>query len=105
MENAGCSSLKEIVSAEILDSNSRIYKDLFKELQKLDLVTGWTPRNPILIRHSKTDTYVTYACMESAMNSFSGNPNVKFDPIESGKHNEDGVKFYMNIFFNLYPLD
>ena len=105
LENAGCSSLKEIVSAEILDSNSRIYKDLFKELQKLDLVTGWTPRNPILIRHSKTDTYVTYACMESAMNSFSGNPNVKFDPIESGKHNEDGVKFYMNIFFNLYPLD
>ena len=105
LKEAGCSSLKEIVSAEILDSNSQIYKDLFKELEKLDLVSGWTPRNPILIRHSKTDTYVTYACMESAMQSFSGNPNVIFDPIKSAAHQEDGVKFYLNIFFDLYPLD
>ena len=105
LEKAGCSTLKEIVSAELLDRDSRIFKDLLKELQKLDLVTGWTPRNPILIRHSKTDTYVTYACMESAMNSFSGNPNVTFDPIKSGKHSEDGVQFYLKIFFDLYPLD
>ena len=104
---AGCSSLKGILSTELLDRNSDISKAVFKELEKLDLTSGWTPQTPILVSHSKTDTYVPYACMESVIANLydKNNPNVDVEIIESGAHVEQGAKFYVKLFYNLYPLD
>lgn len=104
MQQAGCTSISTILSPELLDRDSQLNKDILRELEKLDLTTGWTPRSPILIQHSRTDTFVPFACMESAMANLSGYPNVTFEVVDQNDHQGDGIRFYINIAFN-YPID
>ena len=100
-----CITIEDILSAQVLDRASQINKAVFKEIKELDLAEGWTPKLPILVRHSKTDTYVPFVCMEHVMNEWTDNPNVVFEIIESGQHTEDGINFYLNLAFNKYPLE
>ena len=105
LHETGCESLETIFSPQFLDHNSQIKKDIFIEIAKLDITDGWTPRIPILVRHSKTDTYVPFVCMERVMDLWADNPNFTYDIIESAEHKKDGSSFYKNVIFNNYPLD
>ncbi len=105
LREAGCSSLQDILSAGMLDRDSQVHKDVLKETEKLDLTTGWTPRTPILVHHSRTDTYVPFACMESVISRLSDNPNVTVNINDAAQHNEDGTRFYIDLIFNLFPMD
>lgn len=105
LHDINCITIEDILSAQLLDSASQINKAIFKEIEKLDQTEGWTPKLPILVRHSKTDTFVPFVCMEHVMDEWADNPNVTFEIIESGTHKEDGINFYMNLVFNRYPLE
>ena len=105
LQKIECSSLETIFSPQFLDYSSQLNKDIFKEIAKLDIINGWNPRIPILVRHSKTDTYVPFVCMERVMDLWADNPNFTYDIIESAEHKKDGSSFYKNVIFNNYPLD
>jgi len=105
LSDDNCTSIADILSADAIDMNSQLSKAIFKAIGKLDLTADWTPRIPILVRHSKADAYVPFICMESVMANWADNPNVTFEVIETGTHIDDGNKFYINVLFNRYPLD
>jgi hypothetical protein len=105
LQETGCVSLETIFSPQFLDHNSQINKDIFIEIAKLDIPDGWSPRIPIMVRHSKTDTYVPFVCMEGIMDIWADNPNLTYDIIESAEHKIDGSNFYKKIIFGNYPLD
>ena len=105
LRSNNCATIKGILSEQMLDRNSQINKDIFKEIEKLDLTVGWTPRIPILVRHSRTDTYVPFVCMQSVIDNLSDNPNVTCEIIESANHQDDGINFFMNLAFDRYSLE
>lgn len=105
LRSNNCSTIKGILSEQMLDRNSQLNKDIFKEIEKLNLTVGWTPRTPILIRHSRTDTYVPFVCMESVIANLSDNPNVTCEIIESASHQDDGINFFMNLIYGRYSLE
>lgn len=100
-----CNTIQDILSAQALDKDSQVNKAIFKSVKNLDLPAGWIPKLPILVRHSKTDTYVPFVCMEHVMDLWADKTNIVYETIESGQHTDDGITFYMNLAFNKYPLD
>lgn len=104
MEKAGCTTLNTILSAQIFDQESDVYKAVINEVNKLDLTVGWTPKLPIYFRHSKEDTYVPIACLESVLTNMADNPNITYDINEHGTHQENGLNFYINLLYGLKDL-
>ena len=105
LRSNNCSTIRGILSEQMLDRNSQLNRDIFQEIENLDLTVGWTPRTPILVRHSRTDTYVPFACMESVIANLSDNPVVTCEIIESADHNDDGINFFLNLAFDKYSLE
>jgi len=105
LRDNNCNTIEDILSTQALDRNSQINKAIINAVKDLDLTAGWTPKLPILVRHSRTDTYVPFVCMEHVMDTWPDSPNIVYEIIESGQHAEDGVNFYLNLAFNKYPLD
>lgn len=105
LKDINCNTITDILSAQTLDRNSHVNKVVFQEIQRLDLTSGWTPELPILVRHSRTDTYVPFVCMEHVMDTWPESPGIVYEIIESGEHSEDGTSFYLNLISNKYPLD
>lgn len=105
MNLAGFTTLKKILSENLFDSESQIYKDILRQLDELDLTTGWTPTIPIVLRHSREDTYVPIECLESFKEKMSGNPNITYDIRDSGGHVSDGHDFYMRVLTGYYSLE
>lgn len=50
--------LESILSKEMLDTDSQIYKDLITCLKKQELTSAWTPRTKIKLRYSENDEVV-----------------------------------------------
>ena len=92
--NSGFNTPKAILSADILQNNTQLAVDFRRELEKLNLTTGWTPTIPISFYHSKVDEVVPIECLESVKTNLKGNPNVTINVFETGSHDEAGVEFY-----------
>ena len=102
MRKAGCSSLRNIFSEQVMDQESDVFRDVLKETRKLDLTIGWNPEIPILFHHSKKDETVPYVCLERVQENMSGNPNITYDIAESGSHADDARQFYTYLIFRRY---
>ena len=57
-----------------------------------NLLTGWTPRHPIVFFHSTEDEVVPYANTQAAMSYFPASLTTLHE--QTGNHSEVGVKFY-----------
>ena len=60
--------------------------------QENDLLTGWTPRHPIVFFHSTEDEVVPYANTQAAMAAFPAELTTLHN--QTGDHSSVGVKFY-----------
>ena len=52
--------IENILSAEVLDETSEIYKDFISCLKEQDLTSGWTPKTKSYVYYSKKDEVVPY---------------------------------------------
>ena len=102
LSRSGCTSLRDILTPQVLNQESEVYRDIIDEIKKLDLTTEWSPSIPILFRHSKADTYVPIECMESVQANMHDNPNITYQTIESGSHFEEGIRFYISFLAGAY---
>ena len=62
--------LERILSAEVLDTTTQIYKDFMECLLEQDLTTGWTPHQKAHIYYSKKDEVVPYVNSQKLMQLF-----------------------------------
>jgi len=53
-------SVNDILSEEIMDRNSGIFKAFYRCLEMNDLTTGWTPSHPVKLYYSETDSVVPF---------------------------------------------
>ena len=53
-------SVHDILSEEIMDRNSEIFKAFYRCLEMNDLTTGWTPSHPVKLYYSETDSVVPF---------------------------------------------
>lgn len=53
-------SVNDILSEEIMDRNSEIFKAFYRCLEMNDLTTGWTPSHPVKLYYSETDSVVPF---------------------------------------------
>lgn len=102
---AGCATLKDQLSEDLLNPESDIFKAFRREIQKLDLTKGWSPSIPILFCHSTKDSVVPIECLESIKQNMKDNPNITYHILTSGDHWLVGIEFYKNLFLGQYSLD
>lgn len=62
--------LDSLLSADMLNTNSQIYKDLMSCLKKQDLTSAWTPRTKTKLRYTQNDEVVPYANTEKLIKLF-----------------------------------
>jgi hypothetical protein len=94
--------LTDILSPEVLDTNSEIYKALFQCLDKNNLTKGWTPKHKIKLYHGKADEIVPYANSEAVRDAFPD--MVEFSTSMSGTDGHIGtcVKWLGQIMLNIW---
>lgn len=94
--------LTDILSPEVLDTESEIYKALFMCLEKNDLTKGWTPVHKIKLYHGKADEIVPYANSEAVKEAFPD--MVEFSTSMSGTDGHVGtcVKWLGQIMLNAW---
>ena len=64
--------LSDILSDEVQDENSEMYKALFKCLDDNNLTKGWTPTHTIKLYHGEGDDIVPYANAKAVVDAFPG---------------------------------
>ena len=75
--------LSDILSPEIMDPESAIYKALLKCLEINDLTVGWTPSHPIKLYHSSADVVVPYENSLAVKEAFGTNVTITRDIMNS----------------------
>lgn len=83
-QTPGLVSIKDILSADALNKDSEMRKALFACLKNNDLTTGWQPKHPIKLYHSKNDKVVPYINAQEATSLSS--KNVTLRTVEDGGH-------------------
>lgn len=77
--------LADILSSEVLDKDSNLYKVFMTCLDKNDLTAGWTPKHKIEIYASEGDEVIPYASAEAVVEAFGDKVSL-FGPTESMDH-------------------
>lgn len=105
LENAGCITLETLLSHELIDPKSDMHAALMRELDKLDLTSGWFPSIPVLFYHSRSDMTVPIECIESVMTRMKDNPDIEYVLVDSYNHTQAGKSFYTNLIYGLFKLN
>lgn len=92
IEAMGGSNIRDIMSADAQDQNSRIRKALDKAMEANNLTVNWKPKHPVVFYHSKADKIVPFLNMERAVSGI-GNNNVYWTTQDNMGHVEYGVYF------------
>lgn len=94
--------ITDILSPEVLDTNSDIYKALFECLKKNDLTQGWTPVHKIKLYHGKSDELVPYANSEAVRDAFPGMVDLSTSMSGTDGHVGTCVKWLGQIMLNIW---
>lgn len=94
--------LTDILSPEVLDTNSEIYKALFECLEKNNLTKGWTPVHKIKLYHGKTDEIVPYANSEAVKEAFPDMVQLSTSGLGTDGHIGTCVKWLGQIMVNMW---
>jgi hypothetical protein len=86
----------------VLDTNSDIYKALFKCLQKNDLTTGWTPTHKIKLYHGEADEIVPYANSKAVADAFPEMATLSTSGWGTGGHLGTCIKWLGQVMINVW---
>lgn len=79
--------LSDFLSAQALNLESPMMRDLFICFERNELTKGWTPKHPIKIYHSKEDNVVPYQNAEAVKTAFGSSATLQFAP-ENSTHTQ-----------------
>ena len=91
--------LSDILSKEVMDEDSEMYKVLMNCLDDNDLTKGWQPTHRIKLYHGKGDEIVPYANAEAVVNAFPDKTSM-FNSIGSDGHIGTCMKWLGTVLIN-----
>lgn len=94
--------LTDFLNPAVLDTNSDIYKALFKCLQKNDLTTGWTPTHKIKLYHGEADEIVPYANSQAVADAFPEMATLSTSGWGTGGHLGTCIKWLGQVMVNVW---
>lgn len=98
---AGQVALSDILSEEILDRNSEVFKALYQCLQANDLTVGWAPVRPIRLYYSTADTTVPYENAIAVSEAF-GDDDVTLEKGMGVNHTMCCALWMLNVLMESY---
>jgi len=100
-QNLG-TKLADIMSKDMLDSESDLYKTFSNAISGENLLADWTPKGQIYFYHHKNDDCVPAYCTELAEQAFSGSIGLTFKYDEAATqttqvHGEAAASFFTSV--------
>ena len=94
--------INEILAPDVCDLESEKCKALFQCFDHNDLTKGWTPKHPIHLYHSPSDTYVGFANSKAVMGAFPDMATLKETPSSSDGHIATCILWMLSVTFGIW---